>query len=128
MILPVFLYGQAVLRQKAEDVAKDYPEIKKLVADMYDTMYHADGVGLAAPQIGLSIRLLVIDANVYILFQTAKLFRHYFYVIQHILFRRLTNNRTINDSHFRKIRLFFRYRSYSTSCLSVDKWNPSCAK
>lgn len=64
MILPVFLYGQAVLRQKAEDVAKDYPEIKKLVADMYDTMYHADGVGLAAPQIGLSIRLLVIDANV----------------------------------------------------------------
>ena len=64
MILPVYLYGQSVLRQKAEDIEKDYPEIKKLVSDMYDTMYHADGVGLAAPQIGLAIRLLVIDANV----------------------------------------------------------------
>lgn len=64
MILPVFLYGQPVLRKEAEDVPKDYPELKQLVANMFETMYHADGVGLAAPQVGLSIRLLVIDADV----------------------------------------------------------------
>lgn len=64
MILPVFLYGQPVLRKEAEDVPKDYPELKQLVVNMFETMYHADGVGLAAPQVGLSIRLLVIDADV----------------------------------------------------------------
>lgn len=64
MILPVYLYGQPVLRQEAEDVTPDYPELKKLVADMYETMYESDGVGLAAPQVGLSIRLIVIDADV----------------------------------------------------------------
>lgn len=64
MILPIYLYGQPVLRQEAEDVASDYPELKKLVADMYETMYDSEGVGLAAPQIGLPIRLIVIDADV----------------------------------------------------------------
>ena len=64
MILPVYLYGQPVLRKEAEVVPVDYPELKKLVANMYETMYHADGVGLAAPQIGLSLQLLVIDASV----------------------------------------------------------------
>ncbi|MBE6300698.1 MAG: peptide deformylase [Parabacteroides distasonis] len=64
MILPVYLYGQPVLRKEAEEVSADYPELKQLVANMYETMYHADGVGLAAPQIGLSLRLLVIDAGV----------------------------------------------------------------
>ncbi|MDO4756360.1 MAG: peptide deformylase [Parabacteroides sp.] len=64
MILPVYLYGQPVLRKEAEEVSADYPELKQLVANMYETMYHADGVGLAAPQIGLSLRLLVIDASV----------------------------------------------------------------
>ena len=64
MILPVYLYGQPVLRKEAEDVPRDYPELKQLVANMFDTMYNADGVGLAAPQVGLSIRLLVIDADV----------------------------------------------------------------
>lgn len=64
MILPVYLYGQPVLRKEAEDVPKDYPDLKQLVSNMFDTMYNADGVGLAAPQIGLSIRLLVIDASV----------------------------------------------------------------
>lgn len=64
MILPVYLYGQPVLRKEAEDVPKDYPELKQLVANMFETMYHADGVGLAAPQVGLSLRLLVIDAHV----------------------------------------------------------------
>lgn len=64
MILPVYLYGQPVLRKEAGDVPRDYPELKQLVANMFETMYHADGVGLAAPQVGLSIRLLVIDADV----------------------------------------------------------------
>lgn len=64
MILPVYLYGQPVLRKEAEEISKDYPEIKTLVANMFETMYNAEGVGLAAPQVGLSIRLLVIDADV----------------------------------------------------------------
>ena len=64
MILPVFLYGQPVLRKEAEVVAKDYPGLKELVANMFETMYKADGVGLAAPQVGLSIRLLVLDGDV----------------------------------------------------------------
>ena len=64
MILPVFLYGQPVLRKEAEDVPKDYPDLKQLVANMFETMYNADGVGLAAPQVGLSIRLVVIDGDV----------------------------------------------------------------
>ena len=54
MILPVYLYGQPVLRKEAEEVTKDYPELKQLVANMFETMYKADGVGLAAPQVGLS--------------------------------------------------------------------------
>lgn len=64
MILPVYLYGQPVLRQKAEEVPADYPNLKQLVADMFETMYRAEGVGLAAPQVGLSLRLLVVDADV----------------------------------------------------------------
>ncbi len=64
MILPVYLYGQPVLRKEAEEVPRDYPELKQLIANMYDTMYNADGVGLAAPQIGLSLRLFVVDTDV----------------------------------------------------------------
>ncbi len=64
MILPVYLYGQPVLRKEAEEVPMDYPDLKQLVANMFETMYNADGVGLAAPQVGLSLRLLVIDADV----------------------------------------------------------------
>lgn len=64
MILPVYLYGQPVLRKQAEEVPRDYPDLKQLVVNMFETMYHADGVGLAAPQVGLSIRLVVIDADV----------------------------------------------------------------
>ncbi|MDR0394449.1 MAG: peptide deformylase [Tannerella sp.] len=63
MILPIYTYGQAILRKKAETVGKDYPDLKKLIDNMFDTMCHAEGIGLAAPQIGLSIRLLVIDAD-----------------------------------------------------------------
>lgn len=63
MILPIYLYGQPVLRQEAEDIEPDYPDLKKLIGDMYETMYHSDGVGLAAPQIGLPIALIVIDGD-----------------------------------------------------------------
>ena len=64
MILPVYLYGQPVLRKEAEEVPQDYPDLKVLVSNMFETMYHADGVGLAGPQVGLSLRLIVIDADV----------------------------------------------------------------
>lgn len=64
MILPIYLYGHPVLRKEAEDIEPDYPELGKLISDMYETMYNSDGVGLAAPQIGKSISLIVIDGNV----------------------------------------------------------------
>ena len=51
MILPSYLYGHPVLRKEAEDIEPDYPELKQLLSDMFETMYHSDGVGLAAPQI-----------------------------------------------------------------------------
>ena len=63
MVLPVYLYGSNVLRQKCEPVTPDCEGLQQLIADMYETMYNADGVGLAAPQIGKSLRLIVIDAN-----------------------------------------------------------------
>lgn len=64
MILPIYTYGQPVLREETQTIDKNYSGIKELVSNMFDTMYNAEGVGLAAPQIGLSIRLLVIDADV----------------------------------------------------------------
>ena len=60
MIYPIIGYGHPTLRKVAKPIDKDYPELDKLIADMYETMYAADGVGLAAPQIDLSIRLVVI--------------------------------------------------------------------
>ena len=63
MILPILLYGNPILRKKSEDIDKDYPEIKQLIENMFETMYHSKGVGLAAPQIGLNINLIVIDAS-----------------------------------------------------------------
>jgi len=62
MVLPIIAYGTAVLKKKATDITKDYPQLDVLIANMFDTMHNAKGVGLAAPQIGLSIRLFVIDA------------------------------------------------------------------
>lgn len=61
MILPIFAYGQPVLKKVAAQISPDYPGLNTVIADMWETMYHADGVGLAAPQVGLSIRLFVID-------------------------------------------------------------------
>ncbi len=63
MKLPIYLYGHPVLRQTAEPVKESSEELTKLIDDMYATMYASEGVGLAAPQIGKSIRLVVIDAS-----------------------------------------------------------------
>ena len=64
MKLPIYLYGHPVLRKKAEPITKDYPELKKFVADMFETMDNSEGVGLAAPQVGRSDRIVVIDGTV----------------------------------------------------------------
>lgn len=63
MILPIYGYGEPVLRKMGEEISKDYPNLKALIANMFDTMYNAHGVGLAAPQIGLAIRLFVLDTT-----------------------------------------------------------------
>ena len=63
MIYPVYIYGSPVLRKVAQDITPDYPNLKQLISDMFETMYQSDGIGLAAPQIGLSIRLFVIDGS-----------------------------------------------------------------
>ncbi len=61
MILPIYLYGQPVLREKAENISADYPKLNELIDNMFNTMYNAEGIGLAAPQVGLAIRMFVID-------------------------------------------------------------------
>ena len=63
MILPIVGYGDPVLRKVGEDLTKDYPNLNELIANMYDTMYNAMGIGLAAPQIGLSVRLFIVDTE-----------------------------------------------------------------
>lgn len=61
MILPIYTYGQPVLRQVAEEIDSSYPQLDQVIADMRDTLVKSDGIGLAAPQVGLSIRLVIID-------------------------------------------------------------------
>jgi len=63
MILPVYLYGHPILRKVTKDIPLDYPNLKELIDNMFETMYKADGIGLAAPQIGLEDRILVIDTD-----------------------------------------------------------------
>jgi len=63
MILPVVLYGSPVLREIAKPITKDFPNIKELIENMFETMRKADGIGLAAPQVGISIRVFVIDVS-----------------------------------------------------------------
>jgi len=63
MILPIVAYGDPVLRKVGKEIDNDYPQLEKLIADMRETMYNANGLGLAAPQIGKDIRLFVIDAS-----------------------------------------------------------------
>ena len=64
MVLPVYVYGQPVLRKEAEDITPDYPNLESLLKNMFETMDNADGVGLAAPQIGLPIRVVVVNLDV----------------------------------------------------------------
>jgi peptide deformylase len=64
MILPIYIYGQPVLRKVAEDIPTDYPELDTFLKDMWDTLAESEGIGLAAPQVGKSIRVVVIDLDV----------------------------------------------------------------
>lgn len=63
MILPIYTYGQSVLIKRAEEIDASYEDLQQLIQNMYETLRSAEGVGLAAPQIGLSIRLLVVDLD-----------------------------------------------------------------
>jgi len=63
MTLPIIAYGDPVLRKVGKEINADYPDLKKLILNMWETMYNANGVGLAAPQIGLPIRLFLIDTT-----------------------------------------------------------------
>lgn len=63
MILPIVAYGNPVLKKKSAEISKDYPKLEELIKNMFETMYNAHGVGLAAPQIGLPIRLFIVDAT-----------------------------------------------------------------
>jgi len=63
MILPVTVYGDPLLRKVSKPIDKNYIDLPELIANMYETMYNAEGVGLAAPQVGLSIRLFIVDAS-----------------------------------------------------------------
>ena len=64
MILPIYTYGQPVLRKVSQDIDADYPELDSLIANMVETLADSEGIGLAAPQIGLNIRLVIIDLDV----------------------------------------------------------------
>lgn len=63
MLYPIYVYGQPILRKIAKDIDKTYPDLKEFIANMFETMKTSDGVGLAAPQVGESIRLFVIDGS-----------------------------------------------------------------
>ena len=64
MVLPIYTYGQPVLRKVAEEIDETYPQLPELIQNMWDTLARSEGIGLAAPQVGLSIRLVVIDLDV----------------------------------------------------------------
>lgn len=63
MIYPIVIYGSPVLRKVAQEIDKDYPNLNEFIADMWETMYYSDGLGLAAPQVGKSVRMFVIDGS-----------------------------------------------------------------
>jgi peptide deformylase len=63
MIYPIVVYGHPILRKVAAEINKDYPDLGQLIEDLFETMYHSEGLGLAAPQIGKSIRIFVIDGK-----------------------------------------------------------------
>jgi len=62
MILPIYAYGQPVLKKVGEEITADYPFLDELLANMWETMYNAKGIGLAGPQVGRSIRLFIVDS------------------------------------------------------------------
>ena len=66
MILPIVAYGTPVLRKVAVDIPEDYPQLQQLIADMYETMYASSGVGIAAPQVGKSLRLFLVDTSPFV--------------------------------------------------------------
>jgi peptide deformylase len=63
MILPIYAFGSPVLRKKGENITPEYPQLKELLDNMYETMYNSHGIGLAAPQIGLPIRIFIVDGS-----------------------------------------------------------------
>lgn len=63
MILPIVAYGDSVLRKQTEEIQKDYPKLEAVIDNMFETMYEARGIGLAAPQVSLSLRLFIVDAT-----------------------------------------------------------------
>lgn len=63
MILPIVAYGDPVLKRRAKDIPEDYPNLQGFIDNMFETMYNAHGVGLAAPQVGKSLRLFIVDAS-----------------------------------------------------------------
>ncbi len=63
MVLPIYIYGHPVLRKVAEDIPADYPQLDEFLQDMWDTLAESEGIGLAAPQVGRSVRVVVIDLD-----------------------------------------------------------------
>ncbi len=63
MILPIVAYGDPILKKESEEIDESYPELQDLISNMFETMYHAQGVGLAAPQVARPIRLFIVDAS-----------------------------------------------------------------
>ncbi|MDC1203514.1 peptide deformylase, partial [Crocinitomicaceae bacterium] len=63
MILPILAYGDPILKKECDEIGQDYPKLNELISDMFETMYKAKGVGLAAPQIGKNIRLFIVDGS-----------------------------------------------------------------
>lgn len=74
MILPIILYGNPILRKKCKDINPHYPSLKKMIEDMFETMDKAEGIGLAAPQIGQNVRLFIIDTKVFINSKVLKIY------------------------------------------------------
>jgi peptide deformylase len=66
MILPIVAYGMPVLRKTAVDIPKDYPQLQQFISDMFETMYASSGVGIAAPQVGKSLRLFLVDTSPFV--------------------------------------------------------------
>lgn len=65
MIYPIYIYGHSLLRRKSKDIDKDYEGLDEFIENMFETMYRAEGVGLAAPQVGKNIRIFIVDGTAY---------------------------------------------------------------